>query len=95
MVENIELDKDSKIKLKHMAIDKDTTLNKWMEKGAQYVLDNNIDIEETEVGDYTTYTMEIPIELKEGIRAYTKEKEVRLRDFWATVSNIIIENGGL
>lgn len=94
MIENIELYEEDKIQLKHLSIDKNKPLNEWMIKGAKLVLATDPEISITPVGDYTTYTMDIPIELKQNIREYTNIKKVKIRDFWVKVSEIIIEKQG-
>ena len=95
MIENIELYEKDKIALKHLSIDKNTPVNEWMIKGAQRVLDTNPDIDITPIGDYTTYTMDVPAELKQEIRQFIDVKSVKLRDFWIKVAEIIIDEGGL
>jgi hypothetical protein len=94
VIENIELYKDDKIKLKHLSIDKNTPLNEWMVKGALFVLNLDPEIEITPIDEYTTYTMDIPNDLKQEIRSYTEKKEIKIRDFWVKVSHIILEKEG-
>jgi len=94
VIENIELYKSDKNKLKHLSIDRNTPLNEWMIKGAYMVLESDYDIPETPADDYATYTMDIPPELKQDIRKFVRQHEVKLRDFWVTVSKIILEKGG-
>jgi len=95
VIENIELYKEDKIKLKHLSIDKNTPLNEWMVAGAKLVLNDDPEINITPAGvDYTTYTMDIPEKLKEDIRNYVAIKEVKIRDFWILVSKIIIKKEG-
>lgn len=95
MIENIELYEKDKIALKHLSIDKNTPVNEWMIKGAYQVLETNPEITITPIGDYTTYTMDVPGELKQEIRQFIHQKEIKLRDFWVKVAEIIIEEGGL
>ena len=95
MIENVELYKDTKIQLKHMSIDKDTPMNRWMRAGARYVLDNEIQLINTpQDDDYATYTMDITSDLKEEIVSYVKMQDAKIRDFWVTVSETIIKYPG-
>lgn len=95
MIENIELYEKDKIALKHLSIDKSTPVNEWMIKGAYRVLETDPEISITPIGDYTTYTMDVPPELKKEIREFIRDKDVKLRDFWIKVAEIIIDEGGL
>lgn len=95
MIENIELYKEDKIKLKHLSIDKNTPVNEWMIKGAHKVLATDPEISITPIGDYTTYTMDVPMELKQEIRQFIHDKDIKLRDFWIKVAEMIIEEDGL
>lgn len=95
MIENIELYKEDKIKLKHLSVDKNTPMNEWMVRGAKRVLATKPQISITPIGEYTTYTMDISMELKQEIRQFIKDQDIKLRDFWVKVSEIIIEEGGL
>lgn len=94
MIENIELYNDDKITLKHLSIDKHTPLNEWMVKKAKEVLEQNPDINVTPIGDYTTYTMDIPRELKVEIREFVKLNDIKIRDFWIHVAKDIIDEQG-
>lgn len=94
MIENIELYEDLKLQLKHLSVDNNTSVSEWMLKGAYYVLNNDPDITITPVGKYSTYTMNIPSSLKEDIRSYVDEKNIKIRDFWIKVAEIIIDSGG-
>lgn len=94
MIENIELYEDLKLQLKHLSVDNNTSVSEWMLKGAYYVLDNDPDITITPVGEYSTYTMNIPSSLKEDIRSYVDEKNIKIRDFWIKVAELIIDSGG-
>ena len=94
MIENIELYEDLKLQLKHLSVDNNTSVSEWMLKGAYYVLNNDPDITITPVGKYSTYTMNIPSSLKEDIRSYVDERNIKIRDFWIKVAEIIIDSGG-
>lgn len=94
MIENIELYEDLKLQLKHLSVDNNTSVSEWMLKGAYYVLNNDPDITITPVGKYSTYTMNIPSSLKEDIRSYVDEKNIKIRDFWIKVAELIIDSGG-
>lgn len=95
MIENIELYEKDKIALKHLSIDKNTPVSEWMIKGAHKVLSTDPEIAITPIGDYATYTMDVPVELKQEIRQFINFKDIKLRDFWIKVAEIIIEEGGL
>lgn len=91
MIENVELYGDTKIRMKHMCVDTNTPMSKWMIAGARYVLDECIPLVNTPPDDtYTSYTMDISPELKEKILAYVKLNDAKIRDFWVTVSNVVI-----
>lgn len=95
MIENIELEKGIKAKLQHLSIDKGITLNVLMQKGALYVLENNVIVNEVPKGaEYITYTMNIDGTLKHDIRNYVALNNVLLRDFWTTVSDVILSQEG-
>ena len=95
MIENVELYDMTKMQLKYLSIEKNTPINVWMRAGARYILDHNCPLRDTPADDtYVSYTMDIAPELKKEIVTYVHLHDAKIRDFWVTVSDIIIDKNG-
>lgn len=91
--ENLELNKESKKKLKVIAAEQEKTMRDLVLFEAAEIIGWDLDVEETEREPKESRTgllINIPQESKDDIRLFCRDREIRIRDFWTqTVSNVI------
>ena len=83
MLENIELEVDTKKNLKIISAEKDTSMKDLVLKEAEYVINNNVVVPVIDrAEDYSSLIIDVDADMK---------KRVRLRDFWVECVNRILE----
>ena len=98
ITENIMLCSESKRMLKHLSIDQDIYVSTMLVNGAKYLIDDDpesIDKSSDYCNDFSPFTMKIDKDLKDEIKKFCKEKEIKIKDFWNEVAKIIIINNGV
>ncbi len=92
--ENLELNKESKKKLKVIAAKEEKTMRDLVLFEAAEIIGWDLDVEETEREPKESRTgllINIPQESKDDIRLFCRDKEVKIRDFWVqAVRNAIV-----
>lgn len=92
--ENLELNKESKRKLKVIAAEEEKTMRDLVLLEAAEIIGWDLDVEKTEREPKETRTgllINIPQESKDDIRLFCRDKEVKIRDFWVQTVNNVIE----
>ena len=95
ITENIVLDSDLKRDLKHLSIDIDKYVSLMLVDGAKYILDNNVNVKKIIANSYEPFTMKIDEGLKNKIKIFCKNEDIRIKDFWNEAGFIAIEKGGM
>lgn len=95
--ENLELNKESKKKLKVIAAEEEKTMRDLVLFEAAEIIGWDLDVEKTEREPKETRTgllINIPQESKDDIRLFCRDRELRIRDFWLQcVKNIFKRYG--
>lgn len=95
ITENIMLRSDLKKGLKHLSIDKDKYVSSMLISGAYDLMDKNRTVQSSKYyNDFDSFTMKIDKELKDLIKTFCSEKDVKIKDFWNEVAIIVLENDG-
>ena len=92
--ENLELSKNDKKKLKVIAAEQEKTMRDMVLFEAAEIIGWDLEVKETEREPKETRTsllVNIPQEAKDDIRLFSKDKEVRIRDFWIQCVNNTIK----
>lgn len=90
-LENIELEANTKTKIKIISAEKDIPMKKLITKEAKNIIDEKKDIPLTERETNRSHLIiDINPTLKKKIKTYCEDKEVRIRDFWVECANQII-----
>lgn len=92
--ENLELNKESKKKLKVIAAEQEKTMRDLVLFEAAEIIGWDLDVEETEREPEETRTgllINIPQESKDDIRLFCRDREIRIRSFWVQAVNNAIE----
>lgn len=95
ITENIVLDSDLKRELKHLSIDIDEYVSVMLVNGAKYILDNDITVKKIIANAYEPFTMKIDEGLKQKIKVFCRDEDIRIKDFWNEAGFIAIEKGGV
>lgn len=90
--ENVILDKDTKKELKHLAVDTHQTVSTMLINKANYVLNNDVKILKIHFEEVESFTMKIDETLKDKVKVFCKDKDIRIKDFWNAVANMVIED---
>ena len=94
MLENIELEVDTKKNLKIISAEKDTSMKDLVLGEAKKVIDNNLTIPVIDRAEnYSSLIIDVDADTKKRIKNYCNNQEVRLRDFWVECVNRILEEG--
>ena len=92
MLENIELEVDTKKNLKIISAEKDTSMKDLVLKEAEYVINNNVVVPVIDrAEDYSSLIIDVDVDMKKRIKQYCRNQDVRLRDFWVECVNRILE----
>lgn len=92
MLENIELEVDTKKNLKIISAEKDTSMKDLVLKEAEAIISNNTIIPVVErAEDYSSLIIDVDVDMKKRIKQYCRNQDVRLRDFWVECVNRVLE----
>ena len=90
-LENIELNRDVKIKLKTISVQKSEHMRDLIVNKAHEIIDNGDDIPRTErYDDRASLIIEVKDDFKHEIKTFCNIKDVRIRDFWVECVNRVI-----
>lgn len=96
ITENVMLRSDLKKQLQHLSIDTDKYISTMLIDGAEYILQNDIKISEiSSTGDCVQFTMKIDADLKNKIKGFCLDREVRIKDFWNESAYIVLRKKGV
>jgi hypothetical protein len=92
--ENLELSKESKKKLKVIAVEEEKTMRDLVLFEAAEIIGWDLNVEKTEREPKETRTgllINMPQETKDDIRLFCRGREIRIRDLWTqSVNNAIV-----
>ena len=92
MQENIELGRKIKIEFKSLAAKNQVTMKDWLLNEAKEIIDNNEVVHRTErEDDRDSLIIKVPDDLKDRIKDYCEQEDVRIRDFWVECVNRLLE----
>lgn len=92
MQENIELGRKIKIEFKSLAVKNQVTMKDWLLNEAKEIIDNNEVVHRTErEDDRDSLIIKVPDDLKDRIKDYCEQEDVRIRDFWVECVNRLLE----
>ena len=92
--ENIELNKETKRKLKIIAAEEEKTMRDIILLEASIIIGWDLEVEKKEREPKETRTgllINIPQENKDDIRLFCRNREIRIRDLWTQSVNNAIE----
>ena len=95
ITENIVLKSESKKQLKHLSIDKDIYVSIMLTNAAEYILHNDTKVVRLTYDDCEPFTMKIDKDLKDQIKQFCYEKDVKIKDFWNEAADIAIQKEGV
>lgn len=96
ITENVMLRSDLKKQLQHLSIDVDKYISIMLIEGAQYILDNDVNVSKVSVDDTCIqFTMKIEEELKNRIKVFCLDKEIKIKDFWNESAYIVLQKKGV
>lgn len=96
ITENVMLRSDLKKQLQHLSIDTDKYISTMLLDGAKYILNNNIKISEISSTDNCVqFTMKIDANLKNEIKSFCFDKNVKIKDFWNESAYIVLNKKGV
>lgn len=88
MLENIELETETKKHLKIISAERDTSMKDLVLKEARYIIGNDVIVPVTErAEEYSSLIIDVDTDMKKKIKEYCSGQEVRLRDFWVECVN--------
>ena len=92
MLENIELEINTKKDLKIISAEKDTSMKDLVLDKANYIMNNDIIIPVVDrAEEYSSLIIDVDADMKKEIKDYCNHQDVRLRDFWVECVNRILE----
>lgn len=95
ITENVMLRSDLKKQLQHLSIDKDEYISLMLIKGAKYILQEDKRISELNLDEnYLQFTMKIDESLKDRIKEFCSEREIKIKAFWNEAAYIVIQKNG-
>lgn len=96
ITENVMLRSDLKKQLQHLSIDTDKYISTMLIDGAKYILHNNTKISKiSSSDDCVQFTMKIDAELKNKIKGFCLDKDVKIKDFWNESAYIVLSKEGV
>lgn len=96
ITENVMLQSDIKKKLQHLSIDTDKYISVMLIEGAKYILQNHIEVPKIPSNDTCVqFTMKIDEELKNTIKKFCADKEIKIKDFWNESAYIVLKKKGV
>lgn len=95
ITENIVLESSLKKQLKHLSIDNGLHVSTMLIDGAKYFLSTNSNIVPALFDSEEAFTMKIDEGLKQEIKTFCAEKDIRIKDFWNEVAHIVIKKEGV
>ena len=95
ITENIVLKSESKKQLKHLSIDNDIYVSTMLIDAAKYILNNDKKVVKLTYDECEPFTMKIDEGLKDQIKQFCKEKDVKIKDFWNEAADIAIQKEGV
>lgn len=96
ITENVMLRSDLKKQLQHLSIDTDKYISVMLIEGAKYILYNDTEVSRVSVNDACIqFTMKIDENLKNRIKDFCSDKEVKIKDFWNESAYIVLQKKGV
>lgn len=92
ITENIVFRSDFKKDLKHLAIDQNVSVSSMLIDEADYVLENDKNIDKIEFDSSESFTMRLDSDLKLRIKNFCYNHDIRIKDFWNGIAFRIIKN---
>lgn len=96
ITENVMLRSDLKKQLQHLSIDTDKYISVMLIEGAKYILYNDVEVSRVSINDTCVqFTMKIDEILKDRIKDFCSEKEIKIKDFWNESAYIVLQKKGV
>lgn len=96
ITENVMLRSDLKKQLQHLSIDTDKYISVMLIEGAKYILYNDAEVSRVSINDTCVqFTMKIDEILKDRIKDFCSEKEIKIKDFWNESAYIVLQKKGV
>ena len=87
---------DLKKQLQHLSIDTDKYISVMLIEGAKYILYNDAEVSRVSINDTCVqFTMKIDEILKDRIKDFCSEKEIKIKDFWNESAYIVLQKKGV